>query len=136
MNRVVMGACLIVSLFGVNACVEQSPPLPLTSADFAYAIPLTPVPGLAVQTTLLPLAVYRGVLRQDLGDLRVFNGAGRVVPHAIRVLDQAQTQPRAVRVVGQARSGRPRFAAGGNQLASGEESGGRRIARFLTVAHS
>jgi hypothetical protein len=108
MNRVVMGACLIVSLFGVSGCVEQSPPLPLTSADFAYAIPLTPTPGLAVQTTLLPLAVYRGVLRQDLGDLRVFNGAGRVVPHAIRVLDQAQTQPRAARVVvGQARAGQP-----------------------------
>ena len=28
--------------------------------------------------------VYRGVVRADVSDLRVFNGAGEVVPHAFR----------------------------------------------------
>lgn len=31
----------------------------------------------------LPEAFYRGVARSDLGDLRVLNGAGEVVPHAL-----------------------------------------------------
>ena len=31
----------------------------------------------------LPLAVYQGVQRHDLGDLRVFNGRGEVVPHTL-----------------------------------------------------
>lgn len=32
---------------------------------------------------VLPLAVYQGVRRQDLGDLRVFNAAGEVLPHSL-----------------------------------------------------
>lgn len=32
----------------------------------------------------LPLDVYRTVRRPDLGDIRVFNGAGEVVPHSLR----------------------------------------------------
>jgi hypothetical protein len=31
----------------------------------------------------LPLAVYQGAMRGDLGDLRVFNGKGEVVPHSL-----------------------------------------------------
>ncbi len=32
----------------------------------------------------IPAAVYRGVTRADLGDVRVFNGQGEVVPHSLR----------------------------------------------------
>lgn len=32
----------------------------------------------------LPLDVYQAVTRRDLGDLRVFNAAGQVVPHTLR----------------------------------------------------
>jgi hypothetical protein len=32
----------------------------------------------------LPEDVYRNVVRPDLGDIRVFNGAGEVVPHTLR----------------------------------------------------
>jgi hypothetical protein len=39
-------------------------------------------PGPYHQVTL-PLAVYQGVQRTDLGDLRVFNGRGEPVPHAL-----------------------------------------------------
>lgn len=40
-------------------------------------------PGVAVYRFELPAAVHGGSRRQDLGDLRVFNGVGEVVPHAL-----------------------------------------------------
>ena len=55
--------------------------------DFARAIDLTPTQPRAVHTALLPIEVYRGVTRADLGDLRVFNAGGQPVPHALRTLD-------------------------------------------------
>ncbi|MDK9708562.1 MAG: DUF3999 domain-containing protein [Desulforhopalus sp.] len=42
----------------------------------------------------LPLDVYRTVRRPDLGDIRVFNGAGEVVPHSLR---DVAVPPEAVR---------------------------------------
>lgn len=43
----------------------------------------------------LPPAAYEGAVRPDLGDLRVFNGAGEVVPHAFRprVTDTTEKRP-------------------------------------------
>lgn len=55
--------------------------------DFAEAIVLTPREARAVHTALLPIEVHRGVTRSDLGDLRVFDASGRLVPHALRTLD-------------------------------------------------
>lgn len=59
---------------------------PLSPDDFAYGIELTPAGGSPVQTVLVPLAVYRGALRPDLGDLRVFNAADKLLPHVLRKL--------------------------------------------------
>lgn len=42
----------------------------------------------------LPEAAYEGALRSDLGDLRVFNGAGEVVPHAFRARVTETTEKR------------------------------------------
>src|SRR5690349_21227002 len=53
-------------------------------ADFAYGIPLEADGKDALYEVTLPAAVYRGVTRADLGDLRVFNGASEVVPYALR----------------------------------------------------
>ena len=50
---------------------------------FASSAPLTLQGKGAVYALTLPEAVYRGVARRDLGDLRVLNGAGEVVPHAL-----------------------------------------------------
>lgn len=52
--------------------------------DFAYGIALQVDEGHALQQIEVPRAVYEGVVRSDLGDLRVFNGAGETVPHAFR----------------------------------------------------
>ena len=53
-------------------------------ADFAYGIPLETDGKEALYEVVLPAAVYRGVARSDLGDVRVFNRAGDAVPHAWR----------------------------------------------------
>ncbi len=53
-----------------------------TPADFAFGIPLATSGPEALFQLDLPQAVYEGVLRADLGDLRVFNAAGEPVPHA------------------------------------------------------
>lgn len=53
-----------------------------TPADFAYRRPLaTTVDGAFVRVEV-PAAVYEGALRNDLGDVRVFNGDGAPVPLA------------------------------------------------------
>jgi len=52
--------------------------------DFAFGIPLQISGQDALQQVELPRAVYEGVVRADLSDLRVFNGAGEVVAHAFR----------------------------------------------------
>lgn len=52
--------------------------------DFAYGFPLPLVKGEGLYAITLPLMVYEKVTQSDLGDLRVFNGAGETVPLAVR----------------------------------------------------
>ncbi len=52
--------------------------------DFAYGLKIEASGSEALYDVSLPPAVYQGVTRRDLGDVRVFNGAGEVVPHAWR----------------------------------------------------
>lgn len=52
--------------------------------DFAYGIAIDVSGNEALYEVTLPAAVYLGVVRPDLGDLRAFNGAGEVLPHAFR----------------------------------------------------
>jgi hypothetical protein len=52
--------------------------------DFAYGLALQTSGSGAFYQLEVPRGVYEGVARADLGDVRVFNGAGEVVPHAFR----------------------------------------------------
>ena len=52
--------------------------------DFASGMTIQADGQDALYEIELPAALYRGVTRSDLGDLRVFNGHGEVVPHALR----------------------------------------------------
>jgi len=52
--------------------------------DFAFGMAIQSDGQDALYEIEIPIAVYRGVTRGDLGDLRVFNGQGEVVPHALR----------------------------------------------------
>jgi uncharacterized protein DUF3999 len=50
--------------------------------DYAYGTAVQTDGQDALYQLALPPAVYRGVVRRDLGDVRVFNGAGEMVPYA------------------------------------------------------
>jgi hypothetical protein len=75
MNKLVAG-CLMIAA-GAALAAERP-------ADFAYGIPLEADGREALYEVTLPASAYRGVVRADLTDVRVFNGAGEVVPHAWR----------------------------------------------------
>jgi hypothetical protein len=68
----------------------------LTPNDFAYGVKV-PSPGEAAAYRVpLPLAVYQKVLRADLGDVRMFNERGELVPYRIeRPNAQSTVQPAA-----------------------------------------
>ena len=78
---------VILFLAGVSATFAAERP-----ADFAYGVPLEADGKDALYEITLPAAVYRGVVRSDLADVRVFNGAGEVVPHALRPRRMTDTE--------------------------------------------
>ncbi len=69
-------ALLLLSLL-VHAAAAQAP------RDFAYGIALSTEGDSAFYQVELTPTVYAGVVRGDLGDLRVFNADGAVVPFAM-----------------------------------------------------
>jgi len=73
MKRSIVTLVLTVAAFAAHA---EGP------ADFAWRLPLaTPGEG-AFYRVEIPPTVYEGAVRADLGDVRVFNGAGAPVPLA------------------------------------------------------
>ena len=56
---------------------------PLHPENFSQRSSITTAKGGPFYQFALPLAVYQGVKHPDLGDLRVFNGRGEVVPYAL-----------------------------------------------------
>ena len=64
----------------------------LAPSDFAWGRTVELQRGDALQTLLLDLPIYRGSIGPELVDLRVFNGAGEIVPHAIRALADPSEQ--------------------------------------------
>lgn len=78
-------ACwLTLSLFIQTAGAESE--LDLGPHDFAFGRVIEIERAGPLQTVPLDRAVYRGSVESRLADLRVFNGAGEPVPHAIRPL--------------------------------------------------
>jgi hypothetical protein len=78
-----LGWIVLALLFSLAAPLPSAaqPPEP---GDFAYGLRLHVSGQDPIYRVALPTAVYRGVTRTDLGDLRVFNAAGRAVPHRVR----------------------------------------------------
>jgi hypothetical protein len=73
-------AGLLLALLG---CATAAGADPVSPRDFAYGAPLEVAGDRPVQAVELPARVYGVVTRADLGDLRVFNAAGEVVPYAV-----------------------------------------------------
>jgi len=61
--------------------------------DYAWGVPVDASGTEALYQVVLPQSVYQGVTRSDLGDVRVFNGAGEVVPYAWRPRRALQMTP-------------------------------------------
>ncbi|MBF0230420.1 MAG: DUF3999 domain-containing protein [Desulfamplus sp.] len=59
----------------------------LSPKNFAYGFTLNVNGDSPIYKMELPEAVYQGVLRQDLGDIRIFNSSGEIVPHLLRSTD-------------------------------------------------
>jgi len=78
-------AVLLLSPLVVTAQQERMP----KPDDFAYGMPLEVDGDGALYSFDLPTEVCRYSTRHDLGDLRIFNGYGEVVPHLLRVANNA-----------------------------------------------
>ena len=75
-----MGCIAATNVFAVE---KEKPVKIVTPQDFAYAVPLQFDGQDAVYQATLPLSVYKNTVRSDLGDLRVFNAQGEIVPHML-----------------------------------------------------
>lgn len=64
-----------------------------TLQDFASAVALQVDGKQALYEVVAPSVLYEGVVRADLGDVRVFNGADEIVPHAFRPRIAGQPAP-------------------------------------------
>lgn len=69
----------------------------LKPEDFAYTIPIEASPGASHLRVNVPLVLYQRVVRTDLGDVRVFNAAGEVVPHALITSPETRTRTECIR---------------------------------------
>ncbi len=74
-----MKSCILL-LFALLAGAHLATAAPPVPADFGYGCALPTTSGAGVFRASLPLAVYEKTLRADLGDMRVFNAAGEMVP--------------------------------------------------------
>ena len=67
----------------------------LTPADFAYGQPVIAPEAATAYRIALPLELYRSSVRPDLGDVRVFNALGEMVPYSLQrpALEKLQSLP-------------------------------------------
>lgn len=86
-HRFLVTAIALACTTALAACAQEPKAEDaLTRADFARGISLVPKESRAIHTVLLPREVYRGLVQENFGDLRVYNRAGVAVPHAVRPL--------------------------------------------------
>jgi hypothetical protein len=69
-----------IALFICAVGVAQAEP---TREEFGYEAPIALKGTASVYRAPLTTSVYQGVTRADLGDMRVFNASGEIVPHGL-----------------------------------------------------
>ena len=77
----------ILAAASLSATAAESP------GDFAFAVPIEGLGADALHRVAIPQAVYQSAAFPDLGDLRVFNGAGEVVPYAFLPVQRTVEKP-------------------------------------------
>lgn len=83
---------LAIAVAGLAGAAQAQPRI----ADLGYRAAIHTQPGHSHYRVQLPAAVYAGIERADLGDLRVLNASGEPVPYAF--LPRRQDQPAPVQV--------------------------------------
>ena len=85
MNRRYAKKMKTIFFFLALWCLVSSPSHAQTVVpdDFAYGMPIDTVGGQPVQSLIVPQVVYENLALNDLADVRVFNGDGVPVPHAV-----------------------------------------------------
>ena len=90
----------LIATSNALAADQAKPDTPIKPQDFAYAVPLQFKGQDALYQATLPLSVYQNTVRNDLGDLRVFNAQGEVVPHMLQQAERSSiSQPELVKLV-------------------------------------
>lgn len=74
-----VSALMLVSFSSISQALTQN--------DFAYAADLRTTTGTPFYELEIPELVYKNISRNDLGDMRVLNGSGQVVPHGLRNIE-------------------------------------------------
>ena len=83
-----VGCCLSWALATCTQTVSLAHAANLAPRDFAYGQPIVSPAAASAYSITLPLAIYQATVRDDLGDLAIFNARGEVVPSFI---SQART---------------------------------------------
>ena len=89
MNPGRFGFFLLYTL-AVSVHADAEPPVP---DDFAYGMTIETEGQASLWRVWLPEHVYQNVTRPDLGDMRVFDASGQVVPHMLRSPEATVTEP-------------------------------------------
>ena len=84
------GLATLVCLAGGAAAEDEV----LRPEDFAHGRAIETTSDAPLQTLLLDLPVYQGSVEPGLADVRVMNGAGEPVPHALRRLTGSDREAR------------------------------------------
>ena len=79
-----MGRRLSILLFCTLAFSMYAHAAPSVPSDFAYGRTVETEGQASLWQIRLPEDVYRKVIRPDLGDIRVFDASGQLVPHTLR----------------------------------------------------
>lgn len=72
---------LLLCTLTFGTSVYAAPPVP---NDFAYGMKIKTVGQASIWRLQLPEDVYRNVVRPDLGDIRIFDASGQIIPHTLR----------------------------------------------------
>lgn len=87
-----VGWCVALALAFAAAAGERADE-PFTPGDFAFHRAIEIHAEGPLQTLFLDRLVYEGTVEPGLADLRVMNGAGEAVPHAVRRLSAPMRRP-------------------------------------------
>lgn len=91
MVRFILLFLVTLFLIAIDVRSENDDKVPSLN-DFAFGITLEPMIGEGFYSFNVSDDVYKGVTRSDLGDTRIFNGFGAVVPSEVSVEESVSTK--------------------------------------------